>query len=44
MEICKNKKSKEYFIYLKDPETHDNIALLITPQGSIKPLNLKLFD
>jgi len=33
MEVCKNKKSNRYFIYLKDPEAVDNRALLITPEG-----------
>ena len=44
MEVCKNKKSNRYFIYLKDPESVDNRALLITPDGNLKCLELSLFD
>ncbi len=42
MEICKNKTSGKTFIYLDDDD--NDRALLVTPQGEIKSLELKLFS
>lgn len=42
MEICKNKKSGKYFVYIR--ETEYNKALLITPDGDMKNLSLELFS
>jgi len=41
MEICKNKSSNLYFIYID--ETGDTEALLITPEAKVKSLKLDLF-
>lgn len=41
MEICKNKKTGQTFIYLYDDESDK--ALMITPQGLVKALNTELF-
>ena len=42
MNICKNKKSGESFIYIN--EINDEEALFVTPDAKIKSLNLYLFD
>ncbi len=42
MEICKNKSSNLYFIYIE--ETGYAEALLITPEAQVKSLKLDLFD
>lgn len=41
MEICKNKKTGQTFIYLHEDENAR--ALMITPQGSVKALDTELF-
>jgi hypothetical protein len=40
--ICKNKTSGKSFIYIEDIDT--DRALLVTPEGEIKPLEYSLFD
>ena len=42
MEICKNKTSGKYFIYIEN--TGNDEALLVTPEGKIKSVKLRLFD
>ena len=42
MEVCKNKRSDRYFIYIK--ETGGAEALLITPESEVKSLKIDLFD
>jgi hypothetical protein len=42
MEICKNKASGQYFIYIR--ENGDEEALLVTPEAQIKSLRMNLFD
>lgn len=42
MEICRNKTSGQYFIYIA--ETGDSEALLITPEARVKSLKLFFFD
>jgi hypothetical protein len=41
MEICKNKKTGQNFIYLYEDE--NDRALMITPQGLVKALDTELF-
>jgi hypothetical protein len=41
MEICKNKSSDRYFIYIE--KTGSAEALLVTPEAHIKSLKLDLF-
>ena len=41
MEICKNKKTGEVFVYLE--EKSDDSALMITPHGDVKRLENRLF-
>jgi hypothetical protein len=41
MEICKNKKTGQTFIYLHEDES--DRAVMITPQGSVKALDTELF-
>jgi alpha-ketoglutarate-dependent taurine dioxygenase len=41
MEVCKNKSSGQYFIFIRN--TGANEALLVTPKAEIKSLNLNLF-
>lgn len=41
MEICKNKKTGQTFIYLYEDEK--DRALMVTPQGSVKALDTELF-
>ena len=40
--ICQNKTSGKSFIYIEDIDT--DRALLVTPEGEIKPLEYSLFD
>jgi len=42
MQVCKNKKSGKYFIYIQD--TGNNEVLLITPEADIKSLDATLFE
>jgi len=42
MEICKNKSSNKYFIYIE--KTGKDEALLITPEAEVKNLKIDLFD
>ena len=42
MEICKNKRSNKYFIYIE--KTGRDEALLVTPEAQIKSLKLNLFN
>jgi hypothetical protein len=42
MQVCKNRNSGKYFIYLQD--TGNNESLLITPSVEIKSLHADLFD
>jgi hypothetical protein len=41
MEICKNKSSNRYFIYIE--ETGSAEALLVTPEAQVKSLKIDLF-
>jgi hypothetical protein len=41
MEICRDKKTGQSFIYLD--EKHNGCSLMITPQGLIKELDSDLF-
>jgi hypothetical protein len=41
MEICKNKSSNRYFIYIE--KTGSAEALLVTPEAQIKSLKIDLF-
>ena len=41
MEICKNKKTGEVFVYLE--EKSDDSALMITPHGDVKRLENRFF-
>jgi hypothetical protein len=41
MEICKNKKTGQTFIYLYEKDAQR--ALMITPDGSVKALDIDLF-
>jgi hypothetical protein len=42
MEVCKNKDSGKYFIYLRD--CGPGGILLVTPEAQVKPLRTNLFD
>jgi hypothetical protein len=42
MEICKNKSSNKYFIYIEN--TGNREALLITPEARVISLKIDLFD
>jgi uncharacterized iron-regulated protein len=42
MEICKNKRSDQYFIYIE--KTGGDEALLVTPEAQVKSLKLNLFN
>ncbi len=42
MEVCKNKDSGKYFIYLQD--CGPGGLLLVTPGAQVKPLRANLFD
>ena len=42
MQVCKNKSSGEYFIYIQ--KTGNDEALLVTPKSEIKSLKLRLFE
>jgi len=43
MDVYKNKATGKYFICVEEAEMDNESALLITPLGEIKPLNLRLF-
>ena len=42
MEVCKNKDSGKYFIFLEDIGLEK--ILLVTPEANVKPLKSNLFD
>jgi len=42
MELVRNKASGQYFIIITDYE--NGMGLMITPQGEVKGLELRLFD
>lgn len=42
MEVCKNKDSGKYFIFLEDIGLEK--ILLVTPDANVKPLKSNLFD
>jgi hypothetical protein len=42
MEVCKNKDSGKYFLYLQD--CGPGGILLVTPEAQVKPLRVNLFD
>jgi hypothetical protein len=42
MKIYRNKSSAKYFIYIEN--TGNEEALLVTPEGKIKSLKIRLFD